>query len=244
MRTPSSPSRAQRVVVYPTRDGKPMAETPVHRDHMIMLLDMLKGHYAHDPSVYVSANMLMYYVEGDKHKHVAPDVFVAKGVGDKEREAYFVWEEGKGPDFVFECTSRSTRNEDLKTKFALYRDELKAGEYFLFDPKGEYLRPPLKGFRLVGGQYEVIEEVEGRLPSVELGLHLELEGEGERERLRLYDPNTGRYLQTAAEAAQERAEAERQRADEWNRRWRESEAERERLVRALEELRRKHGQDG
>ena len=46
-------------------------------------------------------------------------------------------------------------------------------EYFLFDPRSEYLKPSLRGFRLIAGEYRPIEPIDGRLPSEMLGLHLE-----------------------------------------------------------------------
>jgi Uma2 family endonuclease len=190
-------SLREATIHYPTRDGKPVGETPVHRDILFELVYMLRRWFEADPMAYVSGNMLMYYVEGDKRKHVSPDVFVTLGIPDdgRRRDAYFVWEEGKGPDFVVELTSKSTRREDQSTKLALYRDVLHVREYFLFDPYGEYLNPPLKGFRLVEGQYQPIEPVEGRLPSEVTGLHLEPAVED----VRLYAPSTGRHLTTSRE---------------------------------------------
>ena len=41
-------------VDYPTGDGQPMAETPIHRDNMIALIDVLRSHFGRDPNVYVS----------------------------------------------------------------------------------------------------------------------------------------------------------------------------------------------
>jgi Uma2 family endonuclease len=220
-------------VVYPTRDGKPVAETPVHRDILFDLLFLLRRRFEADPMAYVSGNMMMYYVEGDKRRHVSPDVFVTLGIPDdgRRRDAYLVWEEGKGPDLVIELTSKSTRREDQGSKLALYRDVLKVREYFLFDPYGEFLQPPLKGFRLVEGEYEPIAPVEGRLPSEVTGLHLE----PLVENLRLYDPSTARHLPTSKElqAIYDQAEAERVAAR----------AETERLLRELEELRRRVADD-
>ena len=68
-----------REVEYPTSDGKPMAETDVHRDLMMDLIRTLGAHYAADPMVYVSGNLLLFYEEGNKRKHVSPDVFVVRG---------------------------------------------------------------------------------------------------------------------------------------------------------------------
>lgn len=202
--------RATREIDYPTGDGKPMAETEVHRDDMIDLIGTLKHHFAHDADVHVTGNLLLYYEEGNRRKHVSPDVMVTFGIPrDPKRDYYLVWEEGKAPDVVFEITSKSTKREDKKTKKELYRDVLKVQEYFQFDPRAEYLKPPLQGFRLVDGDYVPIPLVNGRLPSQVLGLHLERDG----EQLRLFDPVTGRRLLTAAERA-ETAEAERQRIAE------------------------------
>jgi Uma2 family endonuclease len=200
-------------IEYPESDGEPMAETPIHRDVMVDLLVMLKKYYADEPDAYVSANMMMYYVEGDPKKCLSPDVFVTLGIPKlPERRVYKIWVEGKGPDVVFELHSRGTWRADVGWKLDLYRDVLKVREYFLFDPLEE--RPnakPLQGFRLVDGAYEPIPEIDGRLVSEVLGLHIEAAG----EQLRLYDPRRGVYLMTPEEIdealqqeAAARAEAE------------------------------------
>jgi Uma2 family endonuclease len=173
-----------RKVEYPTSDGKPMAETEIHRDDMVDLIQTLKDYFVSEPMICVSGNMLMFYEEGNRRKHVAPDVFVVRGIEKKIRENYLVWEEGKAPDVVIELTSKSTKREDQVKKRELYRDVLQVPEYFIFDPTRDYLDPPLQGWRLVNGEYVPIEPVNGRLPSDVLGLHLERDG---RE-LRLYDP--------------------------------------------------------
>src|SRR5207248_866842 len=86
-------------------------------------------------------------------------------------------------------------DHDQQGKFFLYRDVLKVQEYFLFDPREEYLDPSLQGFRLVEGEYVRIEPADGRLPSEVLGLHLERDG----VELRFYNPATGQWLQTPQE---------------------------------------------
>jgi Uma2 family endonuclease len=191
-------------IEYPTTDGKPMAETDFHCLIITALKQTLDFHFAANPMIYVSGNLLMYYVRGDKHKHVSPDVFVVKGVEKKKRLYYMTWEERKKPNIVIEVTSKSTRMEDTETKFALYRDVLKVKEYFQFDPFGDYLKPErLRGYRLRKGEYVPIAPVDRRLPSKELGLHLERAG-GD---LRLFDPATGAWLLTPDERA-EKAERE------------------------------------
>jgi Uma2 family endonuclease len=201
-----------------------MAETDHHRELMFDLIKTLQARYAGDPMVYVSGNLLVFYVPGNRRRHLAPDVLVTKGVAKRERLNYLVWEEGKGPDLVIELTSSSTRREDVEHKFRLYQDTLRVSEYFLFDPFGDYLQPPLQGYRLRRGKYVPIKPVKGRLPSKVLGLHLEQHGSD----LRLFDPATGQWLPTPLERIAQ-AELARQQA----------EAENERLRRELEELRRR-----
>jgi Uma2 family endonuclease len=217
-------------IKYPTRDGRPMGETELHRKKMVDLIDALEDHFALDPNVYVSGNLLVFYERGNRRKHVSPDVFVVRGVPKLPiRDNYLIWREGKAPEVVIEITSKSTRREDERKKSTLYRDVIKVPEYFLFDPTEDYLKPPFQGFRLELGEYVPIMPVAGRLPSEVLGLHLERSGVD----LRLYDPAQGRWLPTP----RERAESERQRAEhERNERIR-IEAEAQRLREEIAALR-------
>jgi Uma2 family endonuclease len=191
--------------LYPTSDGRPMAETDYHRKLMNILIQILDQRYAADPDTYVSGNLLIFYRPNYKRRHVSPDCFVVFGVPKKDRLNYLTWEEGKGPDVVIELTSKTTKREDVVTKHALYRDTLKVKEYFLFDPFEDYLDPSMQGFRLRAGQYQPIRMKDGRLPSQQLGLHLERSGHS----LRLWDPTIGTWLPTPDETI----EAERERAD-------------------------------
>lgn len=192
--------------LYPTSDGRPMAETDYHRELMTQLIAELKARYASDPDTYVSGNLLIFYRPSDKRRHVSPDCFVVFGVPKGDRLNYLTWEEGKGPDVVIELTSKTTRREDEDTKFELYRDTLKVKEYFLFDPFEDYLSPSMQGFRLRAGEYRPIRAKAGRLPSRLLGLHLERSG----HTLRLWDPATDKWLPTPDEREAElEAEVER-----------------------------------
>jgi Uma2 family endonuclease len=187
---------------YPTTDGKPMAETDDHRILMYEQIETLDWWFADQDDVYVSGNLLLFHERGNKRRHISPDVFVVKGVPKGRRLNYILWEERKPPRVVIELTSSSTRHQDTHRKYLRYRDNLKVREYFLFDPHGDYLDPRLQGHRLRGGAYHPIRPVEGRLPSLELGLHLEQHG----DELRLYDPVRGAWLPTPRERAA-RAEA-------------------------------------
>jgi Uma2 family endonuclease len=202
---------------YPESDGKPMGETDVHIDALIYLREALRDHFRDDPQVYVAGNMLLYYEEGNPAACVAPDVFVVQGVAKGERRTYRLWDEGQPPAVVFEITSRGSRLEDLGTKRAVYA-MLAVREYFLYDPLGEYLRPPLQGYRLQEGEYQrLLPGTEDRFVSQALSLELRLEN----GRLRVFNPATGERLLTPAEAlvarrteaAARRAEAEARQAE-------------------------------
>jgi Uma2 family endonuclease len=215
-------------VEYPDSDGKPMAETDVHRNLMVSLITALRWRYRDEPLVYVSGNLLFYYVEGDPRKCTAPDCFVVKGVPGHDRRTYLLWEEGVAPCVVIEVTSRSTRRQDTREKRELYA-RLGIREYFLFDPLEEYLRPSMQGLRLAGGEYvEISPEPDGSLTSTQLGLKLSRAG----SRLRLWDPVTGAEVmddQRRAETEQRRAEVEGRRAETEQRRAETAEAELARL---------------
>jgi Uma2 family endonuclease len=216
---------------YPTSDGRPIAETDLHRHLMLELIETLKERFAADPNTYVSGTILVFYEDGNKRRHVSPDVLVVRGIPKTRRDNYLIWEEGKAPDLVIELTSKTTRVEDMRGKSGLYRTVLRVPEYYLFDPRTEYLDPPFQGYRLRRGRYSAIKPVDGRLPSDVLGLHLERDG----QELRFRDPVTGTRLPTPAEARAaaevKRATAEAERAA--------VEADNERLRREIEELKRK-----
>lgn len=128
---------------YPSGDGRPFSETDWHFKVMTHLLQALDDRYEADPNVYVSGSLLLHYEKGNKRRRVAPDVFVVHGVPKLLRRNYLLWAEGRGPGVVIEVTSRRTRWEDTHRKFKLYRDVLRVPEFFLFDPLGHYLDPPL-----------------------------------------------------------------------------------------------------
>ncbi len=194
---------------YPTGDGKPMAETDLHREQMNYLIFALASHFRNAPDVYVSGNNFLYYEQGNPRAVVSPDGYVVFGVPNHPRDTYMLWLEGGiTPAVVFEVTSKKTKREDTRTKRPLYEAVLRVPEYFQFDPTGDYLRPRLQGLRLVDGQYQAIPLVDGGMHSEQLGLDLVQEG----RTLRLFDPIYGVSLLSPQETRQQ-AERETSRAD-------------------------------
>jgi hypothetical protein len=118
---------------------------------------------------------------------------------------------------------------------------LGVAEYFLYDPRAEYLEPSLQGFRLVGGAYRPIPvDDRGELLAETLGLAFFLDENG---LIALRDRQTGQVLlrvdaereRIAAErdAERERAETEKARAETEKAR---AEAAERRLAEVLAEI--------
>lgn len=221
-----------REVVYPESDGKPMAETDVHRKWMVRIIERLAWRYRRR-RVYVSGNLFIYYEENNSKKCVAPDTFVVFGVDSGDRRVFKIWKEGKNPSFVLETTSDKTRREDQKQKKELYA-RLNIPEYFLYDPLGDWLDPPLQGFRLVNGEYERIPpEPDGSVVSKVLGIRFVLE-DGD---LAMFDAATGERILSDGE----RAEEETRRRESAEERLAEEIAARRKLEGELARLKSKRG---
>lgn len=196
--------------LYPDSDGKPMAVSDLHRRILTRTLQVLDAHFEERPEVYVSGDILMYYVEGDPRQSVSPDVLVAFGLGKKLRRSYLVWKEGKVPDFAMEFSSKGTYRNDLGRKMELYAS-LGIQDYFLYDAEGLYLPSPIMGFTLVDGAYVPISAgPDGGLHSTALGLDFYAGDVG----LGIYDPGAGAWVQTPAESAVRRAELAETRAEQ------------------------------
>ena len=193
-------------IEYPTTDGRPVAETPLHYRRLADAAHALSMRLESVRGAYVGVNMLVYDQQGNPRRHLSPDLFVAFGVADREREIYKLWEE-KPPALVLEVTSKTTRREDER-KMSRYA-HWGVAEYFLYDPRGEYVRPPLQGFALKGRRYRAMEAsvlVNGKrgFASEVLGLGLWLDGSD----LRFYDAAAGRNLSTPREAERRSKAAE------------------------------------
>ena len=201
-------------VFYPCSDGKPMADNMWQANAIMNATGDLREAL---PTALVAADILMYPEEGNKDNKIAPDVLVALGLGTHNRSSYFVWVEGKPPDWVLEVASPGTQADDRGVKRHRYA-AMGVPEYWMFDPKGGVYppgTPRLQGLKLVAGEYRAlpprIAEGGRTIRSEVLGLDIRVEG----ELLRFRDPATGRDIPHRAEAvaAAERAKAAAKRAE-------------------------------
>ncbi len=155
---------------YPSGDGKPLAETFDHVYVILITIEVLRLYLQHEQAC-ILGNQFLYYEEGSPMKGCAPDVMVIFGVAPGSRDNYKIWEEGATPRVVFEMTSPGTKKEDEGFKKNLYA-EIGIAEYWQFDPKGQWIKEKLRGFRLVNGAYVPIVHT----TSEGLGLRLEVDG--------------------------------------------------------------------
>jgi Uma2 family endonuclease len=214
--TPETTLEITPEIIYPSSDGKPVAETYDHLYAILITLEVLRQ-YLTGQQATVLGNQFLYYSQGFPKLRIAPDVMVIFDVAPGGRDNYKIWEEGQVPAVIFEITSPGTKDQDINFKKDLYA-QLEVKEYWLFDPKGQWIPEKLQGYRLRGETYELITD---RL-SEPLKLRLAVED----KLIGFYRLDTGEKLlipselaaaleqaKSQAETERDRAETERQRAE-------------------------------
>lgn len=186
----SSPTSTD--LYYPSSDGEPVAETYDHLYVLLATLEVLRQ-YLLGRQATVLGNQFLYYAQGFPKLRVAPDTMVILDVAPGGRDNYKIWQEGQVPAVIFEFTSRSTKDQDSGAKKLLY-EQLGVQEYWLFDPRGEWLPGQLQGYRLQGDNYEAITDSQ----SQPLQLRLVVEG----QLIGFYRQDTGEKLLIPAELAE------------------------------------------
>ncbi|MFM7601964.1 MAG: Uma2 family endonuclease [Pseudanabaena sp.] len=183
-------------VEYPSSDNEPVAETYDHFYAIAVLLEMLRQ-YLTGKHATVLGNQFLYYAQGFPRMRVAPDVMVIFDVAPGGRDNYKIWEEGQVPVVVFEITSPSTQFVDSGFKRDLYA-QMGVLEYWLFDPKNEWVEGQLQGYRLRGEEYEPIADGQ----SLVLGLQLSIED----KKVALHRLDNGEKLPFPSELAEQVAQ--------------------------------------
>ncbi len=144
---------------------------------------------------------------------IVPDVFLSLDVAvaedwwRKEHRSYFIWEFGKPPDLVLEIVSNTVGGEtaEKRSKYAWMR----VPYYVIYDPQGLVMEQALTVYSLQGLKYQRLQS--RWFPDLNLGL-AEWRGEFEdkEETWLRWTDGQGEVIPTG----KERAEQERQRADE------------------------------
>ncbi|MGI8541905.1 MAG: Uma2 family endonuclease [Aridibacter sp.] len=214
-------------VYYPEEREDDMGETSIHINLLADLLKILKLYFDDREDVFLSGNMNLYYEEGNSRRWFAPDLLIAFGVSNIDRASYLLWREGVFPQVVFEIASKRTWQNDVDEKLRLY-EELGAEEYYVLDPKFEFLSAPLLAYRRQGENLIELKVANERILSPRLGLEIVREG----NTFRLFNPNTNEFLMTLQESERKR-QLDSQMAE---RKRREDEVEIERLKAEIERL--------
>ncbi|MBW4497375.1 MAG: Uma2 family endonuclease [Oscillatoria princeps RMCB-10] len=210
-----SPTKPE--VIYPDRDGQPMANNPEQFRWIVAIEQNLESLYADDPNVFIAGDLFWYPVEGNNKIFTAPDVMVALGRPKGKRLSYKQWEEGNlAPQVVFEILSPSNTQDEMDRKLVFY-ERYGVEEYYIYNPPNNQLRGWLRG----EAGLDLIESVDSWV-SPRLGIRFDLSG----EELQIYRPDGTPFLsyleieelleqeRQRAEQEQQRAEQERQRAEQ------------------------------
>ena len=97
----------------------------------------------------------------------ALDIMVVFDIVPGSRGNYKIWEEGQVPKLIMEITSQENKENDYIVKKSLY-EELGVEEYWLFDPKQEWVPDQLIGYRLQEGVYHQIRDSRSEVLQLQL----------------------------------------------------------------------------
>ena len=206
-------------VEYPERRWT--APSVGHGDAVRQAATALDYYFRERADVLVAMELVVYYQRGNNQVWLQPDVQVVFGMEHcGNRGSFRVWEEGKGPDFVLEVASPATAEKDARHKAQEYA-RIGVREYWRLDPAGSLMETSLEGYSASGGQYELVQPVEGTgrdgaLRSQVLGLELRSQKRKGVTVLVFSDPRTGEEFDGRLEAAERPrriAEREKQTAE-------------------------------
>ena len=192
-------SRSEEEIIYPEQREDDMGESSYHNNLRVDLFLVLNLFFSKRTNVFMTANMNVYYVQGNSDKWFAPDILVAFGVPNYDRSIYKVWQEKVFPQVIFEIASDRTWKTDVDEKLKLY-ERLGAEEYYVFDAEFAYLPAPLMAFHRQGERLVKKQITNDRVFSPRLGLEIVMT----ENTFRLFNPQTNEFLRTLEESEAER----------------------------------------
>lgn len=131
--------------VWEIIDGMPFEETmsegTPHSSAKASAVERLKRFFRHrNRGVFVAPELAVLY---PGERSFVPDVLAVCDVELKDRNAWIVMDEGRGPDFILEIRNKGKRAKDYKRNVATFA-RLGIPEYFVYD----CIRRDLAGYRL------------------------------------------------------------------------------------------------
>jgi Uma2 family endonuclease len=214
----AAPSTPEVEIEYPESDGQPMADNSKQLFWILHLVANLEVLFGLREDVYVCGNMA--WLPKERHSWVvqAPDVFVVFGRPKGHRTSYKQWEEGDVPlTVVFEILSPKNTPGEMAGKVLFY-EQYGVEECYVFDPDSNELQAYVRATAALTPRHP-----RERFTSSRLGITFDRSDKAkdmvvrfpdgspfltalERERLRLDE-------KTRADAAEERANDQKRRAD-------------------------------
>jgi Uma2 family endonuclease len=193
-----------------TEDDTPVDNLPSEKQQRL-LVEPLYSNWRPQRTFLAAANVGIFW--DVREQAIVPDMFLSLDVEvaadwwAQEHRSYFVWEFGKVPDVVVEVVS-NRRGHEADSKLETYA-RIGIPYYVIYDPQGFIQSTPLVVYERKGGVYH--RRGDARLEGVGLALTL-WEGvfEGRFDRWLRWCTLEGMVIPTGAE----RAEFERQRAQE------------------------------
>jgi len=226
-----------------TEDDTPVDNFASAKQQRLLVSSLYSGGWRAEPFL-AEANVGIYHTV--RQPAIVPDVFISLDVQvppdwwDKPNRCYLIWTFGKPPELVLEIVSNRVGNE-LTDKLRTYA-QMRVGYYVVYDPAQQLGEQTLRIYELRGLHYT--EQPDRWLEQINLGLTL-WQGafEGRQETWLRWCDAQGNLLLTGDEKAEQerqraeqecqRAEQERQRAEQECQR---AEQERQRADRLAELL--------
>ena len=204
------PSVREVPVQYPSYSGVPDSENSRHSSAVLSLRNALEHHFRNRPDVFVSGRLGVWLEDGNEADVVQPDVMVALDTRPGERRWYYVWVEGKPPDFACDVISGGI-GDSWKYGTRIESANLGIREYVVYDPGYDGAPSRMRMSRLEHGRYvSVAPDERGEFESRILGLGIQPDG----DRLRVRDLESGKQLPSMSDLARElRLERQARRAE-------------------------------
>jgi Uma2 family endonuclease len=204
------PTETKSTIIYPDSDGQPMSDNTEQFRWIVFIKENLEILFANNPEVFVAGDLLWYPIEGNNKIRQAPDAMVVFGRPKGKRGSYKQWLENNiPPQVVFEILSPGNTVTEMLRKLLFYQHH-GVEEYYVYDPE----KVELTGFIRAENQLVEIEAINGWV-SPRLGIRFELKS----DILEIFRPDGRRFLTSVEldrlrEDERQRAESERQRAED------------------------------
>ena len=186
-------------VQYPESSETAVSHGSHHSTAVISLRNALDYHFRDRPDVFVSGGLGVWFEDGNLADVAQADVLVALGTLRGERRWYYVWVEGKPPDFVCDVISGNFGDwwvDGIRGEW----QRMGVPEILVYDLGYNGAPSKMRMRRLEhGGYLDVQPDDRGEFKSRILGLGIRLDG----DQFRVRDLESGKQVPAMLELARE-----------------------------------------